>query len=55
MDMNISDSIRYVGVDDLDLEEVDGKNNTGDIYYNPNSEAQQKAIEEIMERGKVSR
>lgn len=43
------------GQEDLDLDEVDGKNETGDIDFNPNSEEQQKAIEEIMQRGNVSR
>ena len=43
------------GCDDLDLGEADGREDTGHIHFNPQSPEQQKAIEEIMERGKVSR
>lgn len=36
------------------VKEVDGDVNTGHVHFNPQDEEQQKAIEEIMEKGKVT-
>lgn len=43
------------GCKDIDVEEVDGDGNTGHVHFDPQSLEQQQAIEEIMDRGKVSR
>ena len=49
------DKYEKSGRENLSVAEVDGREDTGDIEYNQNSEEQQKAIEEIMQRGNVSR
>lgn len=41
--------------EELDIDEADGRKDTGHIHFNSDSQEQQNAIEEIMERGKVSR
>ena len=43
------------GCKDIDIDEADGREDTGHIDFNPDSPEQQKVIEEIMQRGKVSR
>ena len=43
------------GCKDIDSEEVDGDENTGHVHFDPQSLEQQKAIEDIMEKGRVSR
>ena len=43
------------GCDDIQLDELDNNQNTGHIHYDPESQEQQNAIEEIVQQGKVSR
>ena len=43
------------GCDEIDIDEADGNKNTGHIHFDLRSDEQQKAVEEIMEKGKVSR
>ena len=43
------------GCDDFEIDEIDDNKNTGHIHYNTDSQEQQNAIEEIMEKGKVSK
>ena len=43
------------GCKDIDSEEVDGDENTGHVHFDPQDIEQQKAIEDIMEKGKVSK
>ena len=38
------------GCDDLDIDEVDGREDTGHIHFNPDSQDQQNAIEKIIEK-----
>lgn len=46
---------KEAGCKDFDLEEVDGDKNTGHVHFNPDNPEQYHAIEEIMEKGKVSK
>ena len=43
------------GCEEMEIDEVNGDRNDGHIHFNPEIEEQEKAIEEIMERGNVSR
>ena len=43
------------GCDELDIDEIDGNVNTGHKHFDLSEQEQQNAIEEIMEKGKVSR
>lgn len=43
------------GCEEIDIDEADGRKDTGHIHYNPEDQEQKNAIEEIMERGNVSR
>lgn len=44
-----------VGCKNIEIDEADGREDTGHTHFNLNSQEQQNAIEEIMEKGKVSR
>lgn len=43
------------GCKNIEIDEADGREDTGHTHFNPDSQEQQNAIEEIMERGNVSR
>lgn len=43
------------GCKDLDIDEVDGRDETGHIHFEPQSQEQQNAIDEIAKRGNVSK
>lgn len=45
---------KRAGCDEIDIDEADGNENTGHVHFDPEDTEQQNAIQEIMQRAKIS-